>query len=780
MNCIKRGAVILTVLLSSFINAAVAAPDEAALAEAGANEHGQSFNGVIAKTYEDSTESWPEEELLPEGTPNVLVIMLDDVGYGHLGSFGGVIETPNLDALANNGLRYANFHATALCSPSRASLLSGRNHHRIGMGAHSITSMGFPGYNGEIPLSAKSYAKHLKKAGFSNYALGKWDTVAVYEISTTGPFDRWPSGEGFDQFYGFMAAETDNYRPVLWDGHAPVVANQEPENGYHLSEDLADKAIEYITGHMSVATDKPFSMYWAPVGMHAPHHAPKEYIEPYAGKFDMGWDNMRKNIYERQIELGLLPTGTKLTERAPAMPAWDSLSVVEKKLYARQMEVFAGMLTHLDEQIGRIVSTLDRTGLLDNTFIIVTSDNGASGEGGLSGSHNEAIPLNGLEVSFDHNMKRYDGWGGPDTYPHMHAGWAWAGNTPFKHMKQLVHNGGAQVPTIIHWPNGIEPKGEIRHQYGHVVDVAPTIMDITGTEFYEEIDGIKQISVDGVSMASTFNEPGKKSSRTEQYYELWGNRAIYKDGWKAVTAHNPTPWKLSNKSDFGDDVWELYHVEEDFSESVDLANDHPDKLESLKMRWDELAWKNNVYPLYDDIVDRMAKQGERLHGDRKVFEYFWPGAVRIPEAVAAPVKGRSHTISTEINLKGDEEGVIVANGGLTGGFSLFMKGGKLHYVYNSYNDDYYVLSSDAILSGKVDIKFEMNQTEKREGVGTLYVNGNKVDEVSMPNLHVALFSVAETFDVGADYGSQVTSMYGVKGHFPFTGELDKVVVTLVD
>lgn len=743
-------------------------------------KYGQRFEGEIARSYENSEEWWPEKEVLPPDTPNVLVINLDDVGYGHLGAYGGLIDTPNIDSLANNGLRYANFHSTALCTPSRAALLAGRNHHRIGMGAHSLTAMGFPGYNGEIPSSAKSYAKHLQKAGFANYALGKWDGVAAYEVSITGPFDRWPSGEGFQQFYGFMAAETDNYRPVLWDGHAPTELPRNPEDGYHLSEGMADKAIEYITAHVSVAKDKPFSMYWAPVGMHAPHQAPKKYIESYAGKFDRGWDEARGRIFENQTKQGLLPEGTKLTERHKEIPAWNSLSEDEKKLYARQMEVFAGMLTHLDEQVGRMVSALERTGKLDNTLILITSDNGASGEGGLSGSHNESYGINGLQVPFDLNMQRYEEWGGPTTYPHSHAGWAWAGNTPFKHMKQLVHNGGAQVPLIVHWPEGIAAQGEVRHQYHHVVDVAATIFDVTGVGFYDEIDGVKQMSLDGQSMAASFNDAKVNSGRLEQYYELWGNRGIYKNGWKAVAAHNSTPWNQANQSGFSEDVWELYHIAEDFSESTDLAKQYPDKLDELMVRWDELAWDNNVYPLYDDIVDRISKQDERLHEDRTEFVYYAPGAVRIPEKVSPPIKRRSHSIRTTLDIQGDEEGVILACGGVSGGYSMFVKSGELYYVYNSYNDDFYTLKSGLLPGGEVNVEFRLNQTAAREGVGYLFLNGVKVAEVEMGNLHTSSFSLAETFDVGADYGSAVTDLYGVDGHFPYSGSLNKVVVNLLD
>ncbi|NOR12105.1 MAG: sulfatase-like hydrolase/transferase, partial [Candidatus Aminicenantes bacterium] len=423
-------------------------------------KYGQEFKGKIAKSYEESEEWWPTTPKPPAGTPNVLIVLLDDVGFAHIGAYGGLIETPRIDQLAQNGLLYNNFHTTALCSPSRASIMAGRNHHRIGLGSHSLTAMGFPGYNAYAPESAKSVAKHLQKAGFVNYALGKWDHTPLYEVSRSGPFDRWPSGEGFDHYYGFMAADADNFRSLIWTDHNPIEDWQD-KKAYHLSEALADKAIEFITSQVSVSPDKPFMMFWAPVAMHSPHQAPKEYIERYKGKFDMGWDKAREIIHKTQLEMGVIPAGTKLSMRIPEIPAWDSLKPEEKKLYTRQMEVFAAMMTHVDEHIGRMVDALERTGQLDNTLIFVSSDNGSSGEGGLAGTFNETYVLNGLQTPFEANMAHYDDWGGPTTYPHFHAGWAMAGNTPFKYFKQIVHRGGIQDPLIVHWPKGIKSKGEV-------------------------------------------------------------------------------------------------------------------------------------------------------------------------------------------------------------------------------------------------------------------------------------------------------------------------------
>jgi arylsulfatase A-like enzyme len=748
-------------------------------------KYGQEFKGKIAKSYKDSKEWWPSTPKPPAGTPNAIIFLLDDTGFAHYGSFGGLIETPVIDKLAENGLRFNNFHTTALCSPSRAAIMAGRNHHRIGLGSHSLTAMGFPGYNAFAPESAKSVAKHLQKAGFVNYALGKWDHTPLYEVSQSGPFDRWPSGEGFDHFYGFMAADADNFRSLLWRDHTPVEDWDQVE-GYHLSEAMADEAIRNITSHISISPDKPFMMFWAPVAMHSPHQAPQEYIDRYKGKFDMGWDKARETIHEKQIEMGIIPKGTKLSERTKEIPAWDSLNAEEKKLYARQMEVFAAMLTHVDEQIGRVVQILEKTGQLDNTLIFVTADNGSSGEGGLAGTFNETYVLNGLQTPFDANMSHYDDWGGPSTYPHFHAGWALAGNTPFQFFKQIVHRGGIQDAMVVHWPKGIEAKGEIRDQYHHIIDIAPTIMDVTGTDFREEIDGEEQLPFDGVSMMYAFNKADAPTNHPEQYYELFGNRAIYKDGWKAVTIHaNRMPWDLNRTSPFENDVWELYNLNEDFSEAVNLAAKHPAKLKALKARWEELAWENNVYPLYDDMIQRIAKQQGRLFGDRKEFVYWVPGAVRIAEKASAPVKGKSHTIETTLDLKKQDQGVLVACGGFTGGYSLFIKDNKVFYDYNYYHGVHYQLKSQELGESEVHILFKFVEDGGSTkgipgGFGELFINGKKVDEVKMPEMHISTFSLSETFDVGIDAGTAVTTEYPMDTHFPYTGKLDKITIRLTD
>jgi arylsulfatase len=563
------------------------------------------FRGKIAKKYEDSVEWWPEPVRPPEGAPNVIIFLLDDVGFAQIGSFGGLIETPNIDRLARNGLRYNNFHTTALCSPTRASLMAGRNPHSIGLGSHALTAMGFPGYNAIVPESAKSVANYLQEVGYVNYALGKWDHTPLYEVSQVGPFDRWPSGEGFDHAYTFMAADVHQFIPVMWNDHTP-----EPyRKTYHLDKDLADRAIDWITGHKSIKPDLPFMMLWASGSMHSPHHAPAEYLKKYRGKFDMGWDKAREMILANQKKLGIVPPNTKLTERIDEIPAWDSLGGQEKKLYARQMEAFAAQLELCDFQIGRVLEALERIGQLDNTLIFVTSDNGASGEGGLAGTFNETYVLNGLQTSFEANMRHYERWGDASTYPHYHAGWAMAGNTPFRYFKQSEHRGGQHDALVVHWPKGIKAKGDIRNQYHHIIDIAPTILEAAGVPMPETYHGTKQQPMDGVSMVYSFNDADAPDRKQRQYYEMFGNRAIWTDGWKAVTLHaKRMPWNVNVVLPFEQDEWELYNVADDFSESTNLADKYPEKLEELKKMFDEEAWKYNVYPLYDDMIKRLARR----------------------------------------------------------------------------------------------------------------------------------------------------------------------------
>ena len=735
----------------------------------------EGFGGVIAKKYEDSKEWWASEKRPKKDAPNVIIFLLDDVGFAQLSSFGGLIKTPTIDSLAENGLRYNNFHTTALCSPSRASLMAGRYPHSIGLGSHALTAMGFPGYNAIMPESAKSVANYLQDEGYINYALGKWDHTPLYEVSQVGPFDRWPSGEGFQHAYTFMAADVHQFVPVMWNDHTP-----EPyRKSEHLDKDLADRAIEWITGHKSIKSNLPFMMLWASGSMHSPHHAPDSYIDKYKGKFDMGWDKVREKILQQQIAKGVVPAGTKLTKRIDQIPAWDSLSEKEQKLYARQMEVFAAQMEWVDHQIGRVVKSLDRIGELDNTLIFVTADNGASGEGGLAGTFNETYVLNGLQTPLEANLKHQADWGRENTYPHYHAGWAMAGNTPFRYFKQSEHRGGQHDALVVHWPNGIKAKDEIRNQYHHISDIAPTIMEAAGITVPDEYHGVKQQPMDGTSMVYSFNQADAPNRKGRQYYEMFGNRAIWVDGWKAVSLHaNRMPWDVNVVLPFDQDKWELYHVAEDFSESTDLAAINPEKLEELIAIFDEEAWKYNVYPLYDDMIKRLGAQQDRLFGDQTDFIYYWPGAIRIAEKSSAPVKNRAHTIETQLDLQGDEEGVIVAVGGMTGGYTMFIKDNRLYYDYNFLDGVHYILKSPPLPKGKTDLKFNFIKTKQFGGKGELFVNGKKVDEVEMPQMHIATYSLAETFDIGRDTGTQVSKMY--TDPFPYNKEMDRVFFQISD
>ena len=735
----------------------------------------QEFGGKVGRSYEESEEWWPEPVRPHPDAPNVIVFLLDDVGFAQMSRrFGGLIDTPNIDRLADNGLSYNDFHTTALCSPTRGSLMTGRNPHTIGLGSHSLTAMGFPGYNAMVPPSCKTAANYLGEAGYVNYALGKYDHTPLYEVSQVGPFDRWPSGEGFHHAYCFMAADVHQFVPVMWNDHHP-----EPHRiSDHLDQDLADRAIEWITGHKSLKPEDPFMMLWASGSMHSPHHAPPDFIDRYRGKFDMGWDVAREQILANQKEIGIVPENTRLTDRIPEIPAWDSLTDDERTLYARQMEVFAAQLEHVDHQIGRVLDCLERVGELDNTLIFVTSDNGASGEGGLNGTFNETYVLNGLQTPMDASMRHLDEWGETTTYPHYHAGWAMAGNTPFRYFKQSEHRGGQSDAMVVHWPNGIEAKGEIRTQYTHVSDIVPTILEAAHVEFPEVFHGIEQKPLDGTSFLYSFNDADAPNRKDRQYYEMFGNRAIWSDGWKAVTLHaNRMPWHLNKMLPFDQDKWELYHVAEDFSESTDLAEEHPDKLAELIEMFDEEAWKYGVYPLYDDMVTRIGAQQDRLFGDRREFVYYAPGAVRIAEKASAPVKNRSHDIVTTVDLQGGEEGVIVACGGMTGGYAMYLMDGCLVFDYNYLDGVHYKLTSPPLPTGPTELKFNFIKTGEYAGLGELYVNGDKVDEVEMPKMHISTYSLAETFDIGCDTGTQVDPVYD-GSPFPFTGHLDKVVITL--
>ena len=570
------------------------------------------FGGKIGKTFEDSTPWWPALEVPVAGTPNVVVVLLDDVGFAQFGCYGSDIKTPTFDALAAGGLRFSNYHTTALCSPTRAALLTGRNHHSVGMARIADRTSGFPGYNAEMSHEDGMISEILVRNGYSTFCVGKWHLTPPHEQQMGARRWRWPLGRGFERYYGFLGGETDQYYPdLVFDNHE-VEPPRSPDEGYHLTEDMADKALLFINDARTAHPTKPFFLWFAPGACHAPHQAPASFIEPYRGQFDKGWDAWRDEVFARQVKSGLMPSDTVLSERPHWVPEWNSLSADERRLYARMMEVYAGFLTHTDAQVGRIVEHLKTTGEFDNTIFVVMSDNGASAEGGPKGSYNEVFFFNFVPESLEENLKRIDLLGTPEAHNHYPWGWAWAGNTPFKRWKRETHEGGVTDPLIVHWPKGITDRGGIRHQYTHAIDLMPTLLDVLKIEPPKEIAGVKQNPIEGVSFAHAFNNGGAATKHLTQYFEMMGSRAMYHDGWKAVVFH-PMPAVAYDGSDpnlpFDKDQWELYNVANDRSESNDLAASRQDKLQEMIALWWKEAESHRVLPLNN----QPGKFGDRRH-----------------------------------------------------------------------------------------------------------------------------------------------------------------------
>lgn len=751
------------------------------LAGVSANAEEPQFTGKIGKTLADSEEAWPEKVKPGKDAPNVLVWLIDDMGFGHSSAFGGLTPMPTIDRLSDNGLRYNNFHTTALCSPSRAVIAAGRNHHRIGMGSHSLTAMGFPGYDAHPPDSAKGFSEILKNAGWSTMFLGKWDHTPQWESTFAGPFDRWPSGDGWEHFYGFMSGDMNNFNPIMWMDHTPMQPNYD-QPGYHVNEDMADTAIRWISMLRASNHDKPFAMFWATGAVHAPHQAPREWIEMFKGKFNMGYDKAREIILENQIKMGVVPKGTKLSPRDPEIPSWDTLNDQEKALYARQMEAFAGQLAYTDYEFGRILNYLERIGELDNTLVIFTSDNGASGEGGLHGTFNENGFFNGVpNIPYEVNSEYINEWGNRVGVWHVTAGWTQAGNTPFQYYKQSAHRGGNADPLVISWPKGIDKKfnGQIRSQYSHIVDIAPTILEASGVEAPKVIDGVEQMSFDGKALNYSFNEPMAKERRTVQYYELFGNRAIYADGWTAVTLHKGRrPWVLNKEGSVDTDEWELYNLKEDFSQSVNLADKHPEKLKELQALFEEEAEKNDVYPLDGNLGPRLRKMQAMAAPKGDELVYYPPAAIRVHESVSPPVKGKSHELIAEVDMpvQGDD-GMLVTTGGRTAGYGLFIKNNRLIYVYNYLGIERTMLvSTEDVPVGKSELRMKFTKTGDFQGDIELFINGKSVGKTHLAKTVPITYSIEETFDVGEDTGSPIIEdVYAV----PFRCEsLQKLTVKI--
>lgn len=745
--------------------------------------------GVIGNTFKDSTPPVRKWVKPPADAPNVVVVLLDDVGFGAAGTFGGVIPTPKLDDLASRGLSFDRFHTTAMCSPTRASLLTGRNPHAVGSGVVSELSTAYDGYIGIIPRSAATLAEILRQHGYATSAWGKWHNTPVWESSVNGPFDHWPTGHGFDKFYGFLGGETDQYEPALIDNTTPIQRSEKP--GYNLTEDLADHAIAWMQQQKSITPDKPFFVYFAPGATHAPLQAPKPWIDRFKGRFDQGWDKVREEIFARQKALGVLPANTVLTPRPEGLPAWDSLPRDEKKVAARLMEAYAGMLAHTEDQVGRLAETLRKMGQFDNTlFIYVVGDNGASGEGGLNGHFHEIDIFNGVAEDPAAVVKRLDEIGGPNSAPHFPAAWAWAMGTPFQWTKQVAsHFGGTRNPMVVTWPEGIRTPGGVRSQFAYVSDLMPTILEAANIPVPKQVNGVAQQPVDGQSLVYTFNAPDAADRRRSQYFEMIGNRAMYLDGWMASTTPNHMPWNIANRgpSALGTERWELYHIDSDFSQAHDLAGQNPGKLRQLQELFRVEARKNKVLPLDDRFLERLsltndaaqAQQRPSLTAGRTRFVYY-QGAVRINEASAPNIKNRSYAITVKLNVpEAGGEGVLVAQGGAASGWSLYVsRDGFPVYTYVFAGRRTTMTGASRLPTGAVELRFEFDYDGNgrgKGGIGRMLVNGQSAGEIRLERTVPNLFSISESFDVGTDTMSPVGSY---PRDYRFTSKIDTVVVDL--
>jgi arylsulfatase len=719
----------------------------------------------------------------PDGAPNVVIVLIDDMGFGVPDSFGGPVAMPTLDRLAQNGLRYNNFHTTALCSPTRAALKSGRNHHTLNMGFITEMATGMPGNTGQVPDAAAPLAEMLRLNGYSTAAFGKWHETASWEISVSGPFDRWPTRQGFDKFYGFFGGETNQWAPLIYDGLTLVELPDDPT--FHFMTDVTEKARAWIKHQKAMTPDKPAFVYFAPGATHAPHHVPKEWIARWKGKFDMGWDKLREQTLARQIAMGVVPPGTKLAPKPPEIKDWDTLSADEKRLFTRQAEVFAAFAEYTDFEIGRMLKAFEEVGQADNTLVFyIAGDNGTSGEGGQNGLFSEMTYFNGVQEKVEDMLKHVDQWGGPETYPHMAAGWAMALDAPFAWMKQVPSDfGGTRNGMVVQWPKGIKAKNEIRSQFGHVIDVAPTVLEAIGLPEPKVVNGVKQVPMAGTSLAYTFDNPKAKERHTTQYFEIAGNRAIYHDGWYARTIHK-APWESKPRRPLEDNsAWQLYDVRADFSLANDLAQKSPEKLAELQAVFLQQAEQYHVLPMDDRVFERLdaASVGRPdLMGSRTSLTLA-DGMTGMMESVFINVKNRSKTITAELDVPQDgANGTILAQGGRFGGWSLYVKDGVPAYDYNFLGlQRTTIAGSQPLATGKATLKFDFAYDgggPGKGGVGTLYVNDVKVAEGRIEHTQGGLFSADETADVGIDLGTPVVESIGAEAKSRFSGKIPKVTV----
>ena len=748
--------------------------------------------GLITYDAKDPDTKFPpiEQLLPPKGAPNVLVILLDDVGFGSSSAFGGPCGTPTAERLASQGLKFNRFHTTALCSPTRQALLTGRNHHSVGMGGVTEIATSAPGYNSMLPNTASPLARTLKLNGYATAQFGKCHEVPVWQSSPAGPFDAWPTGGGgFEYFYGFIGGETHQWYPSLYEGTTPVEVKRTPEEGYHFMEDMTDKAIGWIGQQKALIPDKPFFIYFAPGAAHAPHHVPKEWADRYKGRFDAGWDKLREQTFARQKTLGVIPADCELTERHEQIPAWDAMPEDLKPVLRRQMEVFAGFLEYADHHVGRLVDSLEALEILDDTLIFyIIGDNGASAEGTLNGTYNEMINFNGaaaLETP-EFLTARLDKLGGPESYNHYAVGWAHALNTPYQWTKQVAsHFGGTRNGTIVHWPKGVNGKGEIRSQFHHVIDVAPTILEAAGLPQPIAVNGVHQKPIEGVSMLYAFNDATAAERHETQYFEMFGNRGIYHKGWTAVTRHK-TPWIIIGEvPPFDNDSWELYDTNKDWSQAHNLAKQHPEKLEQLQRLWLIEATRYNVLPLDDRGAERfnpdLAGRPVLIKGKTQIL---FGGMGRLSENSVLNLKNKSHSVTAEIVVPpSGAEGVIVAQGGNVGGWSLYTKGGKLKYCYNLLGIQHFYAESDRVIPpGDQQVRMEFTYDGGGMGKGgtaTLYIDGKKTGEVKVPRTAAIVFSADDGCDVGMDTAAPVSEDYGPRGN-EFTGRVKGVQIAIAE
>ncbi|ACQ82349.1 sulfatase [Beutenbergia cavernae DSM 12333] len=730
----------------------------------------------------ESEAAWPRIPTAPEGAPNIVVILLDDVGFGQTSTFGGLIPTPNLDKLASEGLRYNRFHTTAICGPSRAALLTGRNHHDTGNGFLMEWATGFPSYTTMIPRTTATVAEVLKDNGYSTWWFGKNHNTPDWETSVAGPFDRWPTGMGFEYFYGFNAGETHQYYPVLFENTTPVEPDKGPDEGYHFMTDMTDRAISRMRYATSVAPDKPFFMYFAPGAMHAPHHVTKEWRDRFTGAFDMGWEKYRDVVFANQKRMGIVPPDAELTPRPDWVAEWDSLSEQQKRVYCALFENYAGYFAFTDHEVGRLLDAIKELPDAENTLVLyIVGDNGASSEGGPDGTLDEIKNLSGILPSIEEILADLDKLGGPETEPHYPLGWAWAGNTPFQWVKQVAsHLGGSRNPMVVSWPARVSHDPVPRDPFLHLVDVAPTLYEAAGVTMPDTVNGIEQMPLAGRSFLPSLTDPGFEG-RGEQYFEILSNRSIYSDGWKANAQHT-LPWRQDiAPGNWDQDRWELYHLEQDFSEAKDLAEAMPEKLEEMKHRFDEAAEKYHVYPLDDRGVARALIPKPTAPGsDPEALDFtFYAGATRLPETAAPSMKNRSWKLAARVTMEGAAtNGVIMAIGGVAGGMSLYLKDGVPIFDYNYYGEHTTVRAAQPLPAGDAVVGVEFAYDGGGIGKGadvTLTVDGAPVGSGRAERTVFARFGV-DTFGIGEDTGQPVTTDY--RPPFRFTGTIDRVDIQL--